>query len=90
MSGVGGGLLLHPSCARPRMGAPRNTQRTHPSQASILEKTAPCDLIPAQAVGQEGSCNAHFPCTKTREEGDTPQAKVWQPEPKVMPGRTLH
>lgn len=42
-----------------------------------------CDLIPAQAMGQEGSCNTYFPCTKTREEGDTSQAEEWQPEYKV-------
>lgn len=29
-----------------------------------MERTPPCDLIPAQAVGQEGSCNTHFPCTR--------------------------
>lgn len=53
----------------------RNIQRAHPSQASILERTPPCDLIPAQAVGQEGSCNTHFPCTRP---------EVWQPEFEVM------
>lgn len=81
-------------------GALRNTRSARPSQTSILERTAPCDLILAWAVGQEGSCNAHFPCAKTRQEADTPKAKVWWPEPEVrrrgalcieraMSGRTL-
>ena len=65
-------------------GALRNSQSAHPSQASILERTAPCDLIPARAVGQEGSCNARLPCAKTREEGDIPKAKVWRLESEVM------
>lgn len=72
-----GGQPAPPPILSPtKAGGPRNTQRACPSQASILEGTPPCDLIPAQAVGQEGSCNAHFPCAKTREEGDTPQANI--------------
>lgn len=57
--------------------------RAYPSWTSILERTPPCDLIPARAVGQEGSVRTHFMCTQTREEGDTAQAEVWQPESKV-------
>lgn len=64
--------ILSPTKAR----GLRNSQRAYTSQASILEGTPPCDLIPAQAVGQEGSCNAHFPCAKTREEGDAPRANI--------------
>lgn len=82
LPGVGGGLLLHPSCPTKERGL-KNTARASPSWPSVSERTPPCDLIPAQTVGQEGSCDTHFPCTKTGEKGDTPQAEVRQPEYKV-------
>lgn len=72
-----GGQPAPPPILSPnKAGGMRNTQRACPSQASILEGAPPCDLIPAQAVGQEGSCNAHFPWAETGREGDTPQAQV--------------
>lgn len=57
----GGWPAPPPILSLTKEGGLRNTQRAHPSQTSILERTPPCDLIPVQAVGQESSCNTHFP-----------------------------
>lgn len=70
--GRGGSSSTHPVPHHGR-GEPRNTQRARPGQSRILGRTPPCDLIAAEAVGQD-SWDAHGPPRHDQAE------EVWQPE----------